>query len=165
MTYDVLRPGRSQHRMVDSRSGRTDRPEVGKVRRQPRPLAEADDREMRQPAPSLRLVHAEPLEAAVEVGGQASGRAAAVVEHEHADAPRLAVAAHPELDRLRRPRSVIELGRDPPELACWAGAEKGEREVEVLPGHEPSPCRRKAPLPGDERVENGVAELEREEEA
>src|SRR5439155_3687516 len=98
MENDVLRAGRPQLRMVDSGPGRTDRPELGRLRGKAGSLPKPDDREVREPRPPLRLVHAEPLEAGVQASGETPRRAALVVEDEHPDAPCLAVAARTEDD-------------------------------------------------------------------
>src|SRR5438876_396133 len=82
--------------MIESGVGRTERAQLGQRRGEPRALAEPDDGEMRQPRTAFALVHAPPLEPPVEVVGERDRPSALVVEDEHADAPRLAVAGDGE---------------------------------------------------------------------
>src|SRR5262249_60228005 len=91
----ILRPRGPQSRHVNSSIGRTERPEFWERRdRHPRTrsVSKADDGEVRQPVTALPLVDAEPLEALVEIDGQARPSAPPVPRHEHADASRLAIA-------------------------------------------------------------------------
>ena len=67
---------------------------------------------MRQPRPSLRLVHADPLEPRVHRSGELARRIVHVVEDEHPDARGLAVPALVEHDRSRRGSGGFELGPD-----------------------------------------------------
>ena len=78
--------------MIDSGVGRSDLAEVGQRRREPRRDTKADDRDVRQPGPLLALVHARAAPAARRDPPRARPPAVLVVEHEHPDAARLAVA-------------------------------------------------------------------------
>jgi hypothetical protein len=164
MKNDVLRPGRPQHRMVDGNSGRTDRPDLWRLGIEARPRTEADDREVRQPRALLRLVHAEPFEAPVEIGCEPPGRPALVVEEEHADASRLAVPADLEGDAVCGGGGLLQRGADRVDLTCRAVAEEGKGEVQVLARDGTELSARQAVLPPDEAVEDCVGQLERAEQ-
>src|SRR5436190_17516182 len=100
--------------MVNSRPGRTEPPEVGKRRPQTRRTAEAENRDVGQPGPLLRLVDAESLEPLVQINGQPRRAPVLVGEDEHADAAGLLVANGPEHDRARGGcRSTPESTSDP----------------------------------------------------
>src|SRR6266536_3251600 len=132
MEYDVLRPGRPQQGMVDSGPGRTDRPELGQLRAETRPPAEAHDREVREPRPLLRLVHAEPLQPSMQVSREGGAGAALVVEDDHADAVRLTVAAGSERDRTGSASCLFQLTTDRLDFTPRAMPEERVREVEVV---------------------------------
>src|SRR6266511_160390 len=117
MEYDVLRPGRPQHRMVDSSPGRTDRLELRRRRIEAWPLPESNGREVRQPRAALRLVDAEPPQPAVKVGCQSGCGSAVVVEDDHADAACLPVAARVQHDPAGRPGRCPELATNRVDLA------------------------------------------------
>src|SRR5213592_434818 len=150
--------------MVDSGTGRTDRAEPGQRWSESRPLAEPDDREMRQPRTTLRLVDPEPAEALVEVTCQLPGGAVLVVEDDHPDAARLAIAALAEHDRPRSGCGCFELGPDRLDLARRPRAEEGQGDVEVGARDGSMGAGRKAGLPGDEAVEHVVGQGESAEE-
>jgi hypothetical protein len=150
--------------MVDSGTGRTDRAEAGGRRSEPRPPSEPDDREVRQPRPPLRLVHAEPVEPVVEITRQLSSGTVLVVEHEHPDAARLPVAAFAKDDRPRPGCGRFELGPNRLDLVERPRAEEGERDVEVLAPDGSIRTGRQEPLPGDEAVEHVLGQGESAEE-
>ena len=104
--------------MVDSGSGRTERAEAGELRSEPRPLAESDDGEVRQPRPLLGLVHAEPVQTLVKPAGQLTRRTTVVVEDEHSDAARLTVTPLAEVVRRRPGRGRLQLRPDRLDVAC-----------------------------------------------
>jgi hypothetical protein len=124
--------------MVDSGLGRRDLAEVGRLGMQPRPVAEAEHGEVRKPRPRLTAVDAQPLEAAVEVIGERGRVASGVVEDEHPDAPRLAVAADREPRPARSADGLLERARDGLDVSARAAAEERECEVEVVPRDDPS---------------------------
>src|SRR5690242_17479982 len=102
---------------------------------------------MRQPRPALDLVDAEPFEPRADVGRQRGRRAALVVEDEHADAARLAVAARREPDRSGLASSVLEPDADLVELALGARPEERQRDVEILRRHDPEVALSETALP------------------
>ena len=93
---------------------------------------------MRQPRPLLALVHAEALETGEEPVREEPGFTGLVVENEHADASRLAIAAGREDDLADPASGVGEGGSDRGKLRGRARAEERERGVEVLAGNDPS---------------------------
>src|SRR5690242_14030424 len=86
---------------------------------------------MREPRAMLPLVDAELLETVVEVGSERGRAAAVIVEHQHPDAARLAVAAQPERRPGGSPRSLAQALRNGGQFAGRAAAEEGERDVQV----------------------------------
>jgi hypothetical protein len=146
--------------MVDSGTGRSDRPEVGQRRCEARTLAEPDDREVRQPRTPLGLVDAEPMEPALEVTRELPCGIVLVVEDEHPDAPRLPIAALAEQDRARSGCCCLELGPDPIDLAGRARSEKGKRDVQVVASDRSIRAGRKSRLPGDEAIEAVLGQRE-----
>src|SRR5437762_236523 len=149
--------------MVDSGSGRTDLAEAGQRRPQPRGTPETEHRDMREPRSLLALVHAEPLQAFEDVQSEALRVPADVVEHEHADAPGLAVAVLAEPDRAGCGSGLSQLGRDRPGLGGGTAAEERDRGVEVLPRHG-TPVSELATLPVNKRVEHRIGQRESAEE-
>jgi hypothetical protein len=150
MEYDVLRTGRPQHRMVDGGTGRTDRAETGQWRQEARPLTEPDHGEVREPRPLFGLVHAEPVKSLVNLAGEFRRCPFVVVEDEHPDAARLAVAVLAEHDRPCGGCGGLQLSPDRLDVARGPGAEEGQGDVEVVARNEPMLAGRKERLPGDE---------------
>src|SRR5205807_4075033 len=98
---------------VNSCPGRTELAEVGQLRPQPGRAAEPEHGDMRQPRAALPLVHTEPLEAFEDVERERPRVATQVLEDDHPDAPRLAVALYAEPDRPGGRCGGTELGADP----------------------------------------------------
>src|SRR5262245_36707038 len=129
--------------MVDSGTGRTEPPERRNSGRETRALAEADDREVRQPGAPLELVDAEAPEALVQVGGKRAGGAAFVLEHEHPDAGCLAIAQRAERDRAAAGGRCPEGRGHGLDVAARPGPQEGEGDMllgglhrsETAPGH------------------------------
>src|SRR3954468_16937584 len=118
---------------------------------------------MRQPRAPLPPVDAEPLQALLEVPGERCRRAADVVDHDHADAPRLAVAERPELDRACPRRRRAELFDDRRNRRGGPVAEEGKRDMEVL-AWDDTPAREVGRLPGGKAVDGVLVELQRAEQ-
>src|SRR5262249_3161594 len=118
MKDNVLPSRPTEPGMVDRGAGRTEPPEAGKLGGEPRPLAEPDDGEVWQPRPLLGLVHAEPVQTLVKPVGDLLRRPTVVVEDEHSDAARLAVAPLAEDDRPRAGRGRLQLRPDRLDVAC-----------------------------------------------
>jgi hypothetical protein len=91
---------------------------------------------VRKPPPLLALVHSELLETALEILGESGSTALLVVEREHSDAPRLAVAAQREPCRSSPGSRLPQRADDRVELAHGPVPEKSERDVQVL-GRDP----------------------------
>src|SRR5581483_10335372 len=113
----------------------------------------------------LRLVDAEPVEAAREIVCQRGGSAVLVVEDEHPDAAGLAIAASGERDRTGRSSRRLQLASDRVELERGAGAEEGERDVQVGRRHRAEVAVRQPSLPRDDAPDGVVRERERAEKA
>src|SRR5438132_12572817 len=129
---------------------------------EPGRLAEAQDGDVREPAPLLGPVDAQSLEQPVEPLRVQPALPVEVVEDEHAHAPGLPVGADAEADR---PEGVgaADRGRDSLHLGGRRRAEERGRDVEVLAGDDPA-AREMPLLPRDERVEDLVGEPEGTEE-
>src|SRR2546421_739475 len=97
--------------------------------RPPIPSARSSASEPGEPGPTLAAVDAELLQPLVEIAREQSRAVLFVLEHEHADAARLAVASGREPDLGRARGSVAQRADDRPELSGRAVAEKGERDV------------------------------------
>src|SRR6185503_4100420 len=137
----------------------------GQWRLQTRPLAEAKQRDVRQPPPRLRPVDAERFQAGVTSAREPRRGAALIGENEHPDAPRLAPARGLEHDRLRPGRGgVPQDAHDRVDLRCRAAAEERERDVQVLP-RDDTAARQVRRAPGGEVVQRGGRKLECEEES
>src|SRR5207237_2486872 len=162
----VLRPGGPQHRMIESRVGRTQRAETQRRRGEPRALAEPYDRDVRQPRTVFALVHPEPLEAGEEVVGEGRRPSVLVGEDEHADAARLAVARDGKDGPLDSGGRLAEGGADRRHHARRTAAQKRERDVEVRADDraDAAALGQLAPAPGDEAVEDVVRKPEPAEE-
>src|SRR5262249_57407409 len=117
---------------VGSRPGRTDGAHGGGFEPQPGTLAPARDREMRQPRPTLAAVDAESFQPLLDVVREQCRPALLVLEHEHADAPRLPVAHRSEVDLPRSRSDVAQRADDRFELAGRPVAEEGEGDVQEL---------------------------------
>src|SRR5262245_3396318 len=149
--------------MVDSDVGRTEGVELGDLRAQARSLAEPCDRDVRKPATRLATVEPERLEARVQVCCEPVRIAPVLLEDEHADAPRLAVAGHPE-GRLFDPRGcVTERLGDVGELPNRARAEEGQRDVQFRARDDSS--AQLGSLPALELVERAVGKAKAAEES
>jgi len=122
---------------------------------------------VRQPPPTLALVDAERLETGVQVVRQGAGAFALVVEHEHADAPGLAIAVQREERPLGGFRGAAQGSEDPLELVHSPVAEERERGVQILPGNEARVRHlpELAALPVHEPVEDFVREPQGEKKA
>src|SRR6266508_5818797 len=145
--------------MVDSGIGRTELPELGDGRPQPRPLAEAQDGHVREPAPALPLVDPEILQQPEQVPGQVRGAPREVAQLEHAHAPGLAVALRQEPDRLCVRGGAAHRLEDRPELLHRAVTEEGQRDVQVLARDRPAAADVLG-LPVAQAVEGGLGEAE-----
>jgi hypothetical protein len=130
----VLRPRGSQPRQVNSSIGRTERPDVGQRRPEPRSLTEPDDRDVRKPRPLLAAVDAERLEAPMQNLRNGSRSIDLVREDEHPDAPGLAIPRGLEPHR-RGSFSGGTCGLDDPrQLVPRPMPQERERDVQVRPG-------------------------------
>jgi hypothetical protein len=119
---------------------------------------------MWKPGPALALVDAQALEPAEEIRGQAArGAGGEILQHDHSDAPGLAVALGHELDRISgrggRAQSLADLG----ELSSRPVAQEGKSDVQVL-ARDGATAPQLARLPIREGVECGVGEPQRTEE-
>src|SRR5438128_8545102 len=152
--------------MIESGVGRTERAELGERRGEPRALAEPDDGEVRKPAAALPLVHAQPLEPPVEVVGERDRPSALVVEDEHADAPRLAVAGDGESGAPGGRGRLPELAGDRGDIRGGSAPEEGQGDVEVRPDDAADAVSfgKRPAAPGDEAVEDVVGETQGAEE-
>src|SRR6266542_3511084 len=131
--------------MIESGFGRTDHPEVGKRRVKTRRPAEAQDGEVRQPWTFLALVHAELFQSPVEVAGKLRrALLLVVVEDEHADASRLAVAAQGQAGWPCSGGSVPQRSRDRPDLGDGPVPEERQRDVDVSGRDDPHVSDRKS---------------------
>ena len=117
--------------MVDSRLGRTEHAEIRRPGGQARWTPEPENREVGKPAAPLPLVHTERLEPAVNGIGECRRMTIRVVEGEHADAARLAVASHGESRRASGRSEVPERGDDRVHILGRTTSEERERDVEV----------------------------------
>lgn len=112
---------------------------------------------MGKPVPALAAVDAEPLQPLLEVGSERTCPARLVVEDEHPDAPRLAVAHRREARPLLHPGgSLTERRDDRGQLAGRPVAEEGERDVQVLARDDSELAGQVRVLPRLERVERGL---------
>jgi hypothetical protein len=86
---------------------------------------------MRQPGTLLPTVDAEALQPLLDVSGEPSRTPSLVLEDEHPDTSRLAVANRRKT-QLRRPRrGLAKCGDNGFEFAARAMAEEGKRDVQV----------------------------------
>jgi len=118
---------------------------------------------VRQPPASLPLVHAEPLEAPLEIVRELGGPTTGVLEDDHAGAAGLTVAGRREADLARLRGSLAKHFDDRSELAGRSVAEKGERDVQ-MPAWDDAHAGELPLLPVLDLVENVVGRAQREEE-
>jgi hypothetical protein len=104
------------------------------------------------------------VEPLVEVTRQLPRGTVLVVEDEHPDAARLAVAAFAEDDRSRPGRGRLEFGPDRLDFVERPRSEEGERNVEVVAEDGSIRTGRQELLPGDEAVEHVFGQGESAEE-
>src|SRR5438132_3612329 len=150
--------------MIESGTGRTERAQAGKRRSEAwRPL-EAQHGDVRTPRPLLPLVDSEPLQTLVQVARQGRRPALLVVEDQHADAARLAVAMGREDDLRSRGGRLPQGTRDRVDLFRRSMAEEGERDVQMVAAECPSLGGQILALPADERFDCLVRQSERTEE-
>jgi hypothetical protein len=150
--------------MVDRRVGRTEGPEVGHGRSEPRRAPEPQNGDVREPRAPLTLVDPQGLQAVEQPPREAAALPRRVVEDEHADAARLAVPARREHDLPSVSRGRLEGDRDRRQLGGRPATEEGERDVEMLAGNDP-PVAEMLALPGANPVEDVVGQTEAAEEA
>src|SRR6266851_4591042 len=150
--------------MVGSGVGRTDLGQPRQRRPQPWPLPEADDRQVGQPLPLLALVDAQALQTTLQILGETRGPAAEIAQHQHPDAPGLAVALRHQPDRARGSGGLAQRAEDRLELRHRAVSEEGQRDVQVCPRDGTAgPDVRGLPLL--QRVERLIGEAEAAEQA
>ena len=118
---------------------------------------------MGKPRPPFALVDAEGLQPVEQSPGEPPGLTRAVLEDEHPDTARLAVAAGREDDLAGVPGRSSQRGRNRRQFGCRAPSEEGEREVEMLERDDP-PVAKVLGLPRFERVEDVAGEAQGAEE-
>ncbi len=91
---------------------------------------------MREPGPAFAAIDAEAFQPLLDVRGQQRRVPVAVLEDEHAHAPRLAIPARCEPDLPRPGRGVAQSAHDRADLAGGPIPEECERDVQVPPGDE-----------------------------
>ena len=123
------------------------RPSSGSAGRRPRPLAEAQHGDVRQPRPRLAPVDAELLEAPVQPLGERRGAAALVVEGRASrrSASRGSRGGAGEAG-LRRPRRLAARPRSPAAPPAGATPRKASVTCRFAPGRRPGRAAR-APAP------------------
>jgi hypothetical protein len=153
--------------MIESDLGRTDPAEVGGIGAKTRRTPEAEDGDVRKPGAPLRLVHAQPGERVGQVSGELCRPTALVLEHDHPDAPRLAVADGLEDGALEAVGGGADLGRDPVDLGDRRAPEEDQRDVQVLRRDETDAARgrERGSLPCHEALASLAGERKRDEEA
>jgi hypothetical protein len=122
---------------------------------------------VREPRPPLGLVDADLLEPAGEIVRERGCSPTFVVEHDHPDAPRLAVAARAKERPDGGGGGGSHLRGDRPDLAGRPRSEERERDVEVRRRNETrvTGAGERPALPGDEALDDALGERECEEEA
>jgi hypothetical protein len=130
---------------------------------EPSALPPARDREVRKPRTAFSLVDAKPLEPLLEIAGEPSCVPFFVLEHEHADASRFAVANGREMDLPRAGGCLPQRIDDRVELAGRPPAEEGERDVHML-ARDDTDVPELLPLPALDLVEDVVGQAQGEEE-
>src|SRR3954452_14697770 len=118
---------------------------------------------MRQPRAAFAGIDAETFQTVLDVVGEHSRSPSAVLEDEHADAPRLAVAAPREPDLPPPSRSFAQRVDHRLELPGRPVTEERERDVQVLSANRTDILQLLA-LPVLDRVEHVVGQAERKEE-
>src|SRR5436190_23314913 len=114
--------------MIETGVGQTERPELGQRRREPGRLPEAENRDMRKPRAFLPSIDAKRLEPLLQRGGERSATAFLIVEYEHADAARLAVARRGDDWPAGVAARLMERGHDVRNMKCRRRAEEGQRD-------------------------------------
>src|SRR5258708_6580599 len=122
--------------MIESGIGRTKRAEARQGRCKARWSPETQHGEMREPGTPLTPVDADPLEPGGQVGRERGGTPAEVLEHEHPDGARLAIAPRSENGLFRTSSRLAKRRPDRIDLRHVATAEERERDVQVLPWHD-----------------------------
>jgi hypothetical protein len=150
--------------MVESGIGRIERRQRGRVEPEAWLLAEPQHGDVREPGPTLARVRPEALEPPLQVLGEGGGTPVLVAEHEHADAPRLAVALGGEARPLGRVGGFAQGRCECRELAARPAAEEGERDVQVLGWDDPPRAGERPLLPRGERVAGVRGKANAEEE-
>jgi hypothetical protein len=150
--------------MVESGVGRYERRQRRRAESEARLLAEAQHGDVREPGPALARVRAEALEPPLQVLGEGGGAAVLVAEHEHADAPRLAVALCGEARPRGRAGGVAQGCREGGELGARPAAEERERDVQVLGRDDPPRAGERPLLPCGEGVGRVRGKANAEEE-
>src|SRR5215471_18695856 len=130
---------------------------------QPAPLAPAGHREVRQPGTPLAAIDAELLQPLLEVVGKLRRIASLILEDEHSDASRLAVANGREADLPRSGCGLPQRAADRLELAARPMAEEGERDMQV-PTRDDSDVPQLLALPALDLVEHVVRDTQSEED-
>src|SRR5664279_1669732 len=118
--------------MVDSSLGRTDLPQGGQLGMQARRSAKTENSDVWKPGASLAPVAADLFESLLNGLRHACRLAARVLEYEHADASRLAVAAEIERHRPGAGGGASDDLGDRLDLRTWARSEEGDGEMELL---------------------------------
>ena len=118
---------------------------------------------MRKPGALLALVYTEFLEPLEQALRELPAFPRPVLEDDHADAPRLAVAQGGEDNLTGRSSRLSKSSGDGIELRGRPGAEEGERDVEML-ARDFAPTAELLGLPPLEAIDNGVREPEGAEE-
>jgi hypothetical protein len=153
--------------MIESGFGRTDTPGLGKVGPQTRAAAKPRHGDVREPRAPLGPVRPEPLEPFRKACLQEARAAVLVVEDEHGDALRLAVAGHGEHRSADARSGLVERLAQERELARRPSSEEGERDVQVRGRHDPHAAgtAEGVRLPARERLRDVSGERKAEEEA
>jgi hypothetical protein len=118
--------------MIESGFGRTDRRQLRELDRRSGPHAEPCHGDVREPRTPFRPVDAEALQALGQAGLEQTGASFLVVEHEHGHSFGLAIARASEYRPADPGSGLAECGLKLIELVCGPGAEKRQRDMEVL---------------------------------
>jgi len=118
---------------------------------------------VREPGPPFTAIGTKAFQPVLDVPGEQRRMTAGVLEDEHADTPRLAIAARCETDLSRAGRSVAQCLEDRVELAGRTMPEERKRDMQVLPRDDAN-ARELRVLPPLDVVEHVVGQAEREEE-
>src|SRR5262249_51043362 len=101
---------------------------------QPWPFAKPEHGDVWEPRTSLTPVDIELLEPPVEIRSERARTSRGIVEDDHPDTSRLAVAGGLERERAAPGGSIPQRREDVRQLMCGAAAEECERDVQMLPG-------------------------------